>query len=106
MNTDSGESRRARQTAYRRSHPILRGFFIYSITCNVTFWLTLIFGGRELDYYSHPILSKMVCDIYLFSEIFLLLVSPFFIRRFGGLATLGLTVALLNLFIVSISGRT
>lgn len=96
MNTDAGESRSALQTANRRSHPIWRGVFIYSITCNLTIILTLLFTGRELEYDSYPILSTMVIGIHLCSEIFLLFVSPFFIRRFGTLATAGLIAALIN----------
>lgn len=81
--------------------------FIYSITCNLTIVLTLLFTGRVLNIDSYPILSTIVGGIYLFSEIFLLLVSPFFIRRFGTLATLGLSVALINFLLIiplSISG--
>ena len=106
MNEDAGESRRAVQAANRRSHPIWRGIFIYSITCNLTIILILVFTGRELDSESYPILSTIVVAIYLFSEIFLFFVSPFFIRRFGRLATLGLIVALINFpLIVSLSSR-
>jgi membrane-associated HD superfamily phosphohydrolase len=107
MNKDAGESRHARQTANRRSHPIWRGIFIYSITCNLTIILTLVFTRRDLNSDSYPILSTMVVVVYLFSEIFLLLVSPFFIRRFGDLATLGLIVALINFpLILSLCGRS
>jgi hypothetical protein len=104
MNTDAGDSRHAQQIANRRSHPIWRGVFIYSIVCNLTITLTLPLTGRALDTASYPILSTMVEGIYLVSEIFLLLVSPFFIRRFGSLATLGLFVALMSPLLFSISG--
>jgi membrane-associated HD superfamily phosphohydrolase len=107
MNPDTVESRRARQTVKRRSHTIWRGIFIYSITCNLTIILTLLFTRREVNQDSYPIVSTMVAGLYLFSEIFLLLFSPFFIRRFGALATLGLSVALINFaLILSISGRS
>lgn len=106
MNTNGGKARRVLQATNRRSHPIWRGFFIYSITCNLTIILTLLFTGRELNSDTYPILSTMVEAVYLFSEIFLLLISPFFIRRFGSVATLGLIVALISPFLLSFYGTT
>jgi membrane-associated HD superfamily phosphohydrolase len=107
MKKEASESRPALQAENRRLHPIWRGIFIYSIICNLTIILTMVFTGRELKYDSYPILSTMVFVVYVFSEIFLLLVSPFFIRRFGTLATLGLIVAFINFpLILSLCART
>jgi len=91
-----------------RAHPVWRGVFIYSITCNLTiFVLALFLQGRVLKFDTFPVFCWIVTIIYLFSEAFLLFVSPFFIRRFGGLARWGLILALFNFVtVLSISGRT
>jgi hypothetical protein len=106
MITDPGESKWARQAANRKAHPVWRGIFIYSLTCNLTIDVTLFLSGRQLLHDTYPLLSDFVGLIYLLSEFILLFVSPFFIRRFGGIATFGLIAALCNLFVFSISGRT
>jgi len=106
MTKETVQSKVLRQTANRRAHPIWRGLFIYSITCNLTIVLTLALSGRMLLHDTYPILTDLVAIIYIVSEIYLLLFSPFFIGRFGGLAKFGLFVALINTLFLSISGRT
>jgi hypothetical protein len=107
MNPDPGDSKWARQAANRKAHPVWRGIFIYSLACNLTTDITLFLPGRQLLHDTYPLLSDFVGYVYLISEFILLFVSPFFILRFGGIATFGLIVALLNFSLVfSISGRT
>jgi len=107
MKHEDAQSRIARQAANRKAHPIWRGIYIYAITCNLTINLTVMFSGREPDPLAYPLLSDFVGLLYLASELFLLLFSPFFIRRFGGIVKFGLALALINIpLCISISGQT